>query len=1074
MSKTRKWHTKALYLVVALVLTLGLVLPVAAVGGDDGYDDGYYVDPTLAVNVKGACEEFCAYNASGVLTAPDKWDILAGVKLTAADIELVDGELGPEPSATACITIRSLKPGDVHPQATFQNEYTVTPKGEKKWGAIEYTELEDLTTDGDFTVDGGIVVAVGEQEELQDTVTAWYYWGEEVGPHEYFHTAAHAVVHWWAFSKSKLVSEGVLDDLEALVGCGKYLIENPEVKPEWQDDAPYDLLESIYRGTYPGMILGNTTEADFTWFENGVAGVDGPPADDCNVAYVNDANAATLHSKAGSGATDLYEADGLFNVSGGTYIKTMTHDGDPDAAEHGTTTATVSNDGLEEVVFITLVEYPWEFNGENPVCIEIGYKKYTEVPEAQVKTPQIRWAGEKIVLEKDWGVSPTISMEPIIENEGVIGIAIDATAYIAGYSREGESIGVLEPIEFLDAVCIPAPEDLPDWIPTIAGNICIPILDIVSLPTGADQVFTTVDFNGVSECILASEQCGEADVDATLYMVDVRFEYYFDLEEWAVFAMFTGPVRDHGFLVYFLEFEDVVLAEDLGPEGDFDVTTLDSINELTPALEDAEVAVQVRGFFDYRHSRLMATTRDAKLLDVDGDGVFDYVLPAGRYVLPDDWWKLAGTKDISLRPNFDLMDQANLDGIDSAAELGPYDTAVVTTTPLPGEAEWPCIGPFNTLQRWSADDMWVSEAATVPSSLWPPSVRNTVVPDGILDWFDCPMPQALVLFDIITSSEATAFSGLDKGNLEGYGYVGAPKVYQSPFYAVEIPANWWIPPGYNWDSWGGDDPYDYWTDLSLDSIIADTTESPADTQDVEVYCDNHGIAGVSIDSLSESGWVTITATAEFPYPPKRGKYGPRVSDEITAQWGPVDLNPHFVVDDATPEVGIGVEFDPTTTDGGKLPYTRARWDWEGDGIWDYNSIDEGTAPMAIVTHAYAAEGYYWPCLEITDSSSPAVVRYECRGDDDPIVVGNPAVCDPTPTPDVGFASIAGELGIVCHYEGAGVWGIYWPAGSMDTLGDLQIDEVYVIYVNNDCTLDYFSQSYALTGGDWNYKAWNGC
>ena len=62
--------------------------------------------------------------------------------------------------------------------------------------------------------------------------------------------------------------------------------------------------------------------------------------------------------------------------------------------------------------------------------------------------------------------------------------------------------------------------------------------------------------------------------------------------------------------------------------------------------------------------------------------------------------------------------------------------------------------------------MWVT-SATVPSSIAWDGARNTVVPDGTINWYDAPMPQALVQFNIIDSSEAAALSELDKGDLEG-------------------------------------------------------------------------------------------------------------------------------------------------------------------------------------------------------------------------------------------------------------------------------------------------------------------
>ena len=89
MSKT-KWHTRAIYLIVALVMTLGLLLvPAVPAQAELAYPpvevepvEGA-VTPSLAVNVKGAAENFTASDV------PVQWDILPGMELTAADIEIV-------------------------------------------------------------------------------------------------------------------------------------------------------------------------------------------------------------------------------------------------------------------------------------------------------------------------------------------------------------------------------------------------------------------------------------------------------------------------------------------------------------------------------------------------------------------------------------------------------------------------------------------------------------------------------------------------------------------------------------------------------------------------------------------------------------------------------------------------------------------------------------------------------------------------------------------------------------------------------------------------------------------------
>jgi len=346
------------------------------------------------------------------------------------------------------------------------------------------------------------------------------------------------------------------------------------------------------------------------------------------------------------------------------------------------------------------------------------------------------------------------------------------------------------------------------------------------------------------------------------------------------------------------------------------------------------------------------------------------------------------------------MDQAHLDDIISDAELGPYDGAVASAGPL-GEAEEPNIGPFNGLQQWSVDDLWIAEATSVPTSLLPLVVppwygfRNSVVPDGYLTWSDAPMPQALVIFDIESwvtiGDEIPTLSGLDKGVLEGYGVENGPQVdplglvddeFQSPFYEVEIPSHMYIPGGNNWHSWSpsfpplalGDGPYDYWWDLTLDSIIADTTEVPIDTQDVEVYSDNHGIAAVTIDALEQTGTVRITATAEYPYAPKKGKYGPRTSEEITVMWGAIELNPHFQADKTEVEVGETVTFTNLTTMG-TLPYRIAGWDFDADDTIDLTySLALGDVPMADAAWAYDTPGVKTVRLWMTDTAWET--RYE--------------------------------------------------------------------------------------------------
>lgn len=78
-----------------------------------------------------------------------------------------------------------------------------------------------------------------------------------------------------------------------------------------------------------------------------------------------------------------------------------------------------------------------------------------------------------------------------------------------------------------------------------------------------------------------------------------------------------------------------------------------------------------------------------------------------------------------------------------------------------------------------------------------------------------------------------------------------------------------------------------------------------------------------------------------------------------------------------------------------------------------------------------------------------------------------------PGPKAGFDSIADKLVIVYHYAGFGVWDVYWPDFGIDTIETLQVGKIYIIYVDSDCTLEYGTQNYELSGPDWNFIYWLG-
>ena len=187
------------------------------------------------------------------------------------------------------------------------------------------------------------------------------------------------------------------------------------------------------------------------------------------------------------------------------------------------------------------------------------------------------------------------------------------------------------------------------------------------------------------------------------------------------------------------------------------------------------------------------SNRPARVVDSNHNGIIDIgdmVLPEGRWVLPDDWPNLAGhdpnttdTQWMRLRGHWDIMDQPGdeimsigdgeriwvlnpdtgqfewliIDQADKAEELGPYFPWV--TNPVTGismiagpiRAEDPVIGPYSSLDTYTA------------FVYWPKLDRKTIVRNAKLNWWDCPMPPAKIIFEITEGNGF--FKEVDKGDV---------------------------------------------------------------------------------------------------------------------------------------------------------------------------------------------------------------------------------------------------------------------------------------------------------------------
>lgn len=551
---------------------------------------------------------------------------------------------------------------------------------------------------------------------------------------------------------------------------------------------------------------------------------------------VDDDGTAEVYGSPGEALLAIYaEFD---NLPGGNAITPDSDSNDTheqtESDVDGETTVEVTLTAPTSAILVTLTDYPIDKHGQNTVCVQ--HETWVVVPPPTIeKLPNILWAGEKDVIE--WRLP-----------EDAIGL------YVIFY-LEDPSVGTFEGTD--------------PWFPP-------------PYPSGItaikDTAITTVVYNDCDECvarvILHSDKQGKANVVAALLS-----------EPMATNAGQSSPkeitrdgiISQQGFLVFFLAFEEVELVN-LDEDVDND-EAWEEAGETTSDLavdDESLLRLRVKGYFE---DPVMKSTRSQSLQDIDGDGNPDIILPAGRWVLPDDYPILADGLLWQLnKPHWDIMDtpideivsMLDADG-DEVETLGPYgdgacfesplyDTTLTTTAlQLAAYLEglvscYPVVGPFSKLQpptetgwemcdvTWDGTDLLFSPA--VPGDLNQvddledadgvdiiADCRTTVVPDGLLTPEDAVMPPAEILF-VVTDGDGE-LTAVDKADLYyrdedcTFGALSVDgEVYTNPYYWQEIPANSMIPPmygsgpaGYEWDSWDADvtidGPYGFWDSLSV-------------------------------------------------------------------------------------------------------------------------------------------------------------------------------------------------------------------------------------------------------------------
>jgi hypothetical protein len=542
-------------------------------------------------------------------------------------------------------------------------------------------------------------------------------------------------------------------------------------------------------------------------------------------------------------------------VGDGTFVQTVS-DGS------GASGVKIVTNGEEAITVVVVPQYPV------PIQLDV-VPEYTTInfwTREMEKVPQVRWAGEKIVLEKNWGT-------------GFVGMPVS-------FSLENQSPGALEAINLYTG-------------PTDNGVLGMGLSD-------SQRVWTTVDANGLASVIVISEDPGEVDVDCAIYLRGTTIpgpNYYL--------------ANQHGFVVYYLKLEELKLSNIVGKRdghniGDWTIPgatppsnpwdpTKDVLEETLNVSQDTLLRALVKGWFLNANPSM----RPERELDINNDGIPELLLPRGRWVLPDDWAALAGPNWKQNRIHWDIMDAPN-DSVRASTPLGSYNTVNGNTTQN-------VIGPFSPGIELMTPLGWNVQF----SSPDPARVMRTVVPNGELNAWDAPMPPAKIIFEILNKSVTANFpngsqeignSGFFKeADKAGIYYIGSS--YTNPFYAEMIPAHQAIPAfinngGYDWDAFDTTHygAYVFWTIINRPDLNAAVpTDDPANhPTKVEVYSDNHGEAmvylngdwnlnlmGFNVNGAADVpygatvGSTTVQAMADYPY---LRKHQPILSNTVKKTW----------------------------------------------------------------------------------------------------------------------------------------------------------------------------------------------
>ncbi len=493
------------------------------------------------------------------------------------------------------------------------------------------------------------------------------------------------------------------------------------------------------------------------------------------------------------------------------------------------------------------------------------------------KQPQIRWAGEEIVLAKRWALPAeyypnTMTVDTTVVDQPVCPLAtIGGAAYSDADEDEVEDTVVTHQVNYV--LKDPGLGALEGAYIDIDGD---GVLDSLSFG-GQSEAVGHIDDECISKALADSEEPGQQDIEAKLMEVTyfcpwtvidqlpAPTEVVYDGGKWVCALPDGGPVQfdadktsevlvnKHAFLVWYLKVYQVKLTNVPGTWSNHNAGTFsaaEGVDLADPSVGDTEEEtlnvstnalqrVVVKGWFFGGNK----SGRGAVCIDIDGDGnglegeeaseagvpyqlplyeegcpdSDDEIVDHGHWVLPDDLPALAGPNPMLTRPNWDVMSDIG----DSPKYAG-------------------AIGPKSTLDSHDAVlRAWVG--------------RKTVDPDGEITAADAIMPPLKIRASIAAGDAGFVPGSFIKG--AGLGLYGSIMIPADP----EIPAmvnNG----GYDWDSWGlppcpDADSDGVCDDVDLCPAVFDPTNADTDNDDVGDACDDDTDGDTILDDGDESGVV---------------------------------------------------------------------------------------------------------------------------------------------------------------------------------------------------------------------------